>query len=78
MGFSAVKVSIMNLMSFKFNYLENVNALKLRSVRSQEETPSLSIPSAIPQTKLPPPKGEGRGGGVNPGGGLGWGSPYTI
>ena len=39
MGVGAVKVTIMNFMSFKFNYLKNVNGLKLRSVRSQDTMP---------------------------------------
>ena len=36
MGISAVKGTIINFISFKFNYLKNINALKLRSVRSQD------------------------------------------
>jgi hypothetical protein len=31
-------------MSFKFNYLENVNALKLASVRSQEVKLNVELP----------------------------------
>jgi len=35
MGISAAIVTIMNFISFRLNYFKNVNALKLRSVRSQ-------------------------------------------
>gem|GEM_PF-3504612 len=33
----------MNFISFKFNYLENVNTLRLRSVRSQDIPEGLTM-----------------------------------